>query len=265
MKTTTNDDKLVAPALSSSRGPRLAGKVALVTGGSRGIGAGIVRRLAAEGAAVAFTFAGSRGAADALVGELRALDRRALAIQADSADADAVKRAVARTVEAFGRIDVLVNNAAILMAGPLAEMSLESVEKMIAVNVRGPVVAIQAALAHMAEGGRIVNVGSVNDSYVPFPGISLYALTKGAIAGLTHGLTHELGARGITINNIQPGPIDTDMNPAAGPNGEHLKSLIALKRFGHTSEVAGLVAYLASEEAAYVTGASFKIDGGFSA
>lgn len=242
---------------------RLDGKAAIVTGSERGLGQGYAVALAQAGADIlGVTYADAAPETEAAV---RAAGRRYVHLKADLLSLEPIPGIVSTALREFGRIDVLVNNAAILMAGPLAEMSLESVEKMIAVNVRGPVVAIQAALAHMAEGGRIVNVGSVNDSYVPFPGISLYALTKGAIAGLTHGLTHELGARGITINNIQPGPIDTDMNPAAGPNGEHLKSLIALKRFGHTSEVAGLVAYLASEEAAYVTGASFKIDGGFSA
>jgi 3-oxoacyl-[acyl-carrier protein] reductase len=261
METTTNKND----NRSSDASRSLAGKVALVTGGARGIGAGIVRRLAADGAMVAFTYAGSKESADALVATIAGAGGKGLAIKADSAEPEAVRRAVAQTVETFGRLDILVNNAALLMAGPLVEMSAESLDKMLAVNVRGPVVAIQASLAHMGEGGRIVNIGSVNDTYVPFPGISLYALTKGAILGLTHGLTHELGARGITINNIQPGPVDTDMNPADGPNGKHLASLIALKRFGKTSEIAGLVSYLVSDEAAYVTGASFKIDGGFSA
>ncbi|MBZ5713593.1 3-oxoacyl-ACP reductase family protein [Nannocystis pusilla] len=243
----------------------LAGKVALVTGGSRGIGAGIVQRLVRDGAAVVFTYAGSKDRADALVAELTAGDGRVLAIEADSGDVDAVKRAVQRTREAFGRLDILVNNAAIARTGQLVDASADDIERTLAVNVRGPVVATQEALRHMERGGRIINIGSINSEYVPFPGASLYALSKGALSGFTHGLARELGARGITINNIQPGPVDTDMNPADGPNGAWLTGQIAVQRFGHTREVAGLVAYLAGDDGAYVTGADLRIDGGFAA
>jgi len=250
---------------SESSNLPLATKVALVTGGSRGIGAGIVKRLARDGAAVAFTYAGSEARARALASELEQAGGRALAIEADSGDADAVRRAVTSTVAAFGRLDILVNNAGVLRMGALVDASADDIERMLAVNVRGPLIATQEALRHMTQGGRVIQIGSVNGGYVPFPGISLYALTKGAIAGLTHGLARELGARGITINNIQPGPIDTDMNPASGPMAQQLSSMIALGRYGHTREVAGLVAYLASDDGGYVTGADLTIDGGFSA
>ena len=243
----------------------LSGKVALVSGGSRGIGAGIVRRLAEGGAAVAFTYAGGEQPAQALVAAITAQGGRALAIRADSADASAVERSVAQTVEAFGGIDILVNNAGILLSGELGGVSPADLDRMLAVNVRAPVIASQAALRHMRAGGRIINIGSVNSEFVPLPGTSIYALTKGAISGFTHGMARELGARGITINNVQPGPVDTDMNPADGAFSKQLLGLIAVQRYGKVHEVAGLVAYLASPEAAYITGADLKVDGGFTA
>jgi len=250
---------------SNSQTLSLSGKVALVTGGSRGIGAGIVRRLAGEGAAVAFTYAGGEEPARALVAELTAQGGKLLAIRADSADAAEVERSVAQTVEAFGSLDILVNNAAVLLAGELTAVSPADLDRMLAVNVRAPVIATQAALRHMREGGRIINIGSVNSEFAPFAGVSIYALTKGGISGFTHGLARELGARGITINNVQPGPVDTDMNPAGGPFSKQLTSLIAVQRYGRVSEVAGLIAYLASPEAAYITGADLKVDGGITA
>lgn len=243
----------------------LSGKVALVSGGSRGIGAGIVRRLAADGAAVAFTYAGNDAAARALVAEISARSGRALALRADSADAAAIERSVTQTVEAFGGIDILVNNAAILLGGQLGDVSPADLDRMLAINVRAPVIATQAVLRHMGSGGRIINIGSVNSEFVPFAGISIYALTKGALSGFTHGLARELGARGITINNVQPGPVDTDMNPADGASAKQLTELIAVQRYGKVHEVAGLVAYLASPDGAYITGADLKVDGGFTA
>jgi 3-oxoacyl-[acyl-carrier protein] reductase len=245
--------------------PRFSGKVALVQGGSRGIGAAIATRLARDGAAVAFTYATARDRADALVRDIEAAGGRALAIVADSADAEAVRRAVSRTVETFGRLDILVNNAGVLAIGPLAEFRLEDFDRTLAVNVRGVFVASQAAAKHMARGGRIINIGSTNADRMPFAGGGPYAMSKAAVAGLTRGLARDLGPQGITVNNVQPGPVDTEMNPDSGDFATQLKALMALGRYGTVAEIAGFVAYLASEEAGYITGASLTIDGGFAA
>ena len=243
----------------------LAGKVALVTGGSRGIGAAIAQRLARDGAAVAITYANAQQKAEDVVRAIEAAGGRALAMRADNADVEAVKGAVAETVRALGHLDVLVNNAGIAVVMPLEQFSIDDFDRMVAVNVRGVFVAAQEAARHMSEGGRIITIGSVNADRMPFAGGSVYAMTKAAVAGLTRGLARDLGPRGITVNVIQPGPIDTDMNPADGPFAGHLKSWIALGRYGQGDEIAGLVAYLASPEAGFVTGASLTIDGGFSA
>jgi 3-oxoacyl-[acyl-carrier protein] reductase len=243
----------------------LAGKVALVTGGSRGIGAAIARRLARDGAAVAITYVGAQQKADEVVRAIRAEGGRALALRADSADAEAVKGAVAETVKAFGRLDVLVNNAAVAVVAPLDQFSLDDFDRMVAVNIRGVFVATQEAARHMGAGGRIITIGSVNADRMPFAGGGVYAMTKAAVAGLTRGLARDLGPRGITVNTVQPGPTATEMNPAEGPFAEAMKGLMALGRYGETDEVAGLVAYLAGPEAAFVTGASLTIDGGYAA
>lgn len=243
----------------------LTGKVAIVTGGSRGIGAAIAMRLAEDGAAVAMTYASAQQKAAEVVKAIEAAGGRALAIRADSADVAAVKGAVAETVRTFGRLDVLVNNAGIAVVAPLEEFSLDDFDRMVAVNVRGVFAAIQEASRHMSAGGRIITIGSVNADRVHFPGGGVYAMTKAAIAGLTRGLARDLGPRGITINNVQPGPVDTDMNPADGPFAEGMKSMLALGRYGQGAEIAGLVAYLASPEAGFVTGASLTIDGGYAA
>jgi 3-oxoacyl-[acyl-carrier protein] reductase len=243
----------------------LKGKAALVTGGSRGIGAAIAERLARDGADVAITYASAQGKADEVVRAVTALGRRALAIRADSADAAAVRRAVAQTVEGLGRLDLLVNNAGIVMVKPPEEFSLEDFDRMVAINVRAVFVAAQEAARHMGAGGRIITIGSVNADRMPFAGGAVYAMTKAAVAGLTRGLARDLGPRGITVNDVQPGPVDTDMNPAQGPFAESLKALTALGRYGRSDEVAAMVAYLAGPEAGYVTGASLTIDGGFAA
>ncbi|RYG71669.1 3-oxoacyl-ACP reductase FabG [bacterium] len=243
----------------------LAGKVALVTGGSRGIGAAIAKRLAADGAAVALTYVSSPAKAEELVKEIEANGGRALAVQADSADAASIQAAVQSTVDSFGGLDILVNNAGVAVLGPIDEFSLEDFDRTVAVNVRAVFVGIQAALKHMKEGGRIITIGSTNADRMPFSGGGVYAMSKSAIVGLTKGLSRDLGPRGITINNVQPGPVATDMNPADGPFADLMHSYMAIPRHGTGGEIASFVSYLASPEAGYITGASLTIDGGFGA
>lgn len=243
----------------------LSNKVALVTGGARGIGASIAKRLSEEGAAVTVTYATSKESAEALVSAIEEDGGRALSIQADSAEASNVKAAIAEMVKIFGRLDILVNNAAITRPGTISDYSLDDLDEMIAVNIKGLFIATQEAIRHMSEGGRIINIGSVSSDYMPIAGHAVYAMTKGAVASLTRGLARDLGPRGITINNVQPGRIDTAMIRAAiGPKVDEMRETIALRRFGTCNEVAGLVAYLTSPEAAFVTGANLKIDGGAS-
>ena len=240
----------------------LSGKSALVTGGSRGIGAAIVRRLATEGAPVSFTYAVSDEKAAALVAEIETDGGRALPIKADSADPQALQRAVAETVSRFGHLDILVNNAGILLRGPVADFSLVDFDRMIAINVRAVFVATQAAVAHMGEGGRIITVGSVTADRSGFPGASVYSMTKAAVAALTRGMARDLGSRGITVNTVQPGPTETDMNTDENIRAI-LRPMLALGRLGRDSEIASLIAYLASPEASFVTGAAITIDGGY--
>lgn len=249
----------------STNTQKLGGKVALVTGGSKGIGAAIVKRLATDGAAVGFTYASSPEKAQAVEQAVTAVGGKALGIRADSSDAAAVKAAVAEVVKTFGRLDILVNNAGVAVLAPIEDFPPEEFERTVAINIKGVFYATQEAVRHMGEGGRIIMIGSVNSDRMPFLGGSVYALSKAAVAGFTRGLARDLGARGITVNNIQPGPVDTEMNPADGPFAETLKGMLALQRYGQGDEIAGLVAYLASAEAGYITGASLKIDGGFAA
>ncbi|MDB6052362.1 MAG: oxidoreductase [Pseudomonas sp.] len=243
----------------------LSNKVALVQGGSRGIGAAIVKRLAEQGAAVAFTYVTSQAKAQELQDSITAQGGKALAIKADSADADAIRHAVATTVETFGQLDILVNNAGILAIAPLEDFSLEDFDKTLAINVRSVFIASQEAARHMKEGGRIINIGSTNADRMPFGGGGPYAMSKSALVGLTKGLARDLGPRGITINNVQPGPVDTDMNPASGDFAGSLIPLMAVGRYGTADEIASFVTYLAGPEAGYITGASLTIDGGFGA
>lgn len=245
---------------------KLANKRALVTGGSRGIGAAIVNRLASEGADVAFTFSSSPDRANDTAKAAQAHGVRAIAMQSDSADAKAVVAAVERTVSELGGIDILVNSAGVLSLGPIDDFKLSDFDRTIAINVRAVFVATQAAVKHMKEGGRIINIGSANAERIPFQGGAVYAMSKSALQGLVQGLARDLGARGITINNVQPGPINTEMNPDKGEFAEMLKKqFMALPRYGTAEEIAGMVAYLASPEAGFVTGASLTIDGGFNA
>jgi 3-oxoacyl-[acyl-carrier protein] reductase len=244
---------------------KLDQKIALVTGGSRGIGAGIAKRLASEGASVAITYTKGAEAAAAVVEEIEQAGGKALAIQADSADAKAVTAAVEKTVAAFGQLDVLVNNAGTAIPKAFQDTSLEEIDQVIDINFRGTLVATQAALKHMRDGGRIIMIGSCVGERMMTPGLVAYAATKGAIKMFTQGLSREVGARGITVNNIQPGPIDTDLNPAAGDWATPQIALTALKRYGHVEDVAALVAFVAGPDAAYITGANLTVDGGTNA
>ncbi|WP_225773708.1 3-oxoacyl-ACP reductase family protein [Pseudomonas sp. Marseille-Q5115] len=241
------------------------GKVALVQGGSRGIGEAIVRRLASQGASVAFTYVNSADKAQALAATLNQNGGKVLAIRADAASEAQIHAAVNHTVEAFGGLDILVNNSGVLLLGPVEEISLEDFDRTLAINVRSVFIASQAAARHMKAGGRIINIGSVNADRVPFAGGSVYAMSKSALVGLVKGMARDLGPRGITVNNVQPGPIDTDMNPASGDFAQSLLKLMALDRYGRAEEVAALVAHIAGPEAGYITGASLTIDGGFGA
>ena len=244
----------------------LTNKRALVTGGSRGIGAAIVKRLAGEGAHVAFTYASSPDKAAEVAKAAQALGVKAIAIQSDSADAGAVVGAVERVVSEFGGIDILVNSAGVIAIGPIEQLKLSDFDRVVGVNVRAAFVATQAALRHMKEGGRIIIIGSANGERMPFPGGSVYAMSKSALQGLVQGVARDIGARGITINNVQPGPIDTEGNPDKTEFAEMLKKqFMALPRYGKVEEVAAMVAYLAGPEAGFITGASLTIDGGFTA
>jgi 3-oxoacyl-[acyl-carrier protein] reductase len=241
----------------------LAGRRALVTGGSRGIGAEIVRRLAADGAAVAFTYSSSAGVADDLVAAVAADGGHAVAIQADAADPAATTAAVERTVTELGGLDILVNNAGTAIMAPVHEFTPEDFDRLVAINIGGVFWATHAAVPHLADGARIINIGSINADRIPGPGMSVYGLTKGAVASFTRGLARELGPRGITVNNVQPGPIDTDMNPSEGEFAESLKQVMALGRYGHTGDVAAVVSFLAGPASGYITGANWNVDGGF--
>lgn len=245
----------------------LTGKVAFVTGGSRGIGAEIVRRLAAEGADVAFTYvsASSAAAAEALAKELSADGRRVRSIQADAEDALAVRLAVEQTIDTLGPVDVLVNNAGIFITGQVGDTSLDDYERTMAINVRAPFVAIRTAQATMPDGGRIINIGSCLAGRAGRAGVSIYAASKSALVGLTQGLARDLGARGITVNVVHPGPINTDMNPADGDRASELVAVLSLPHYGETRDIAGMVAFLAGPDGRYVTGASLSVDGGYAA
>jgi 3-oxoacyl-[acyl-carrier protein] reductase len=244
---------------------KLEGKIALVTGGSRGIGAAIAKRLAADGANVAITYSKGADAAASVVKEIVQAGRKAIAIQADATDAAAVKAAVEKTVATFGRLDVLVNNAGTAIPKTFEETTLEEMDQVIAINIRGVFVATQAALKHMKSGGRVIMIGSAVGERVAAPGLVPYAGTKGAVKMFTQALAREIGSRGITVNNVQPGPIDTELNPAAGDWAVPQKAATSLSRYGHVDEVAALVAFVAGPESSYITGANLTVDGGMNA
>ena len=243
----------------------LNNKVALVTGGSRGIGAAIAKRLAADGASVAITYAKDASAASSVVKAIELNGGKALAIQADAADPKAVKDAVDKVVATFGRLDVLVNNAGTAIPKPFEETTLDEIDRMIDINLRGVLAATQAALKHIQNGGRIIMIGSCVGERLMTPRLVAYAATKGAVKMFTQGLSREVGGRGITVNNVQPGPIDTDLNPASGDWAVPQKAMTSLNRYGTVDEVAALVAFVASPEAAYITGANLTVDGGTNA
>jgi 3-oxoacyl-[acyl-carrier protein] reductase len=251
--------------MNNNNGQKLAGKVAVVTGGSRGIGAAIARRLAADGASVAITYTKGAAAAASVIKEIERPGGKAIAIQADAADADAVKAAVEKTVATFGRLDILVNNAGTAIPKRFEEATLEEMDRVIDINVRGVFIATQAALKHMQDGGRIIMIGSSVGERNMMPGLVPYAATKGAVKMFTQGLAREVGSRGITVNNVQPGPIDTDLNPAAGDWAVPQKAVTALNRYGHADDIAAMVAFVAGPEASYVTGANLTVDGGVNA
>ncbi|WVT71986.1 3-oxoacyl-ACP reductase family protein [Sinorhizobium chiapasense] len=248
-----------------SENKSLTGKIALVTGGSRSIGAAVAKRLASDGAAVVITYHGSPEKAAAVVAEIEDKGGRALAIKADAGDAAAVRAAVGDTVKAFGGIDILVNNAGIALGGPIEEITEADYNRMIAVNVTGVFVATQEAVRNMKAGGRVIHIGSSMVRYAAFPTASLYTLTKGAVAGFNRSLVRDLGPRGITVNTVHPGPTDTDMNPDGGPVSKIVGPGMAIGRYGKPEEIASVVSYLASPEAAFVTGADIVADGGFTA
>ncbi|GLY74418.1 SDR family NAD(P)-dependent oxidoreductase [Actinoallomurus iriomotensis] len=243
----------------------IEGKVALVTGGSRGIGAAVALRLAEGGADVALTYERDTVRADAVVDQIKGIGRRGLAIQADSADVAALTAAVDTAVGTFGGLDILVNNAGVFIVGPLDDLGPAELDRTLAVNVRAPFVASQAAARHMTEGGRIISIGSNMAERATFPGFTLYALSKTALVGMTKGLARDLGPRGITANLVHPGPTDTDANPADGPNADAIRGFTALGRYAEPRDIAATVAHLAGDGGRYVTGAVINVDGGFTA
>ncbi|WP_175797479.1 SDR family NAD(P)-dependent oxidoreductase [Burkholderia ambifaria] len=244
---------------------RLQGKRALVTGGSRGIGAAIAKRLAADGADVAITYEKSAERARAVVADIEALGRRAVAIQADSADPVAVRGAVDHAAQTLGGLDILVNNAGIFRAGALDDLTLDDIDTTLNVNVRAVIVASQAAARHLGEGGRIVSTGSCLATRVPDAGMSLYAASKAALIGWTQGLARDLGARGITVNLVHPGSTDTDMNPADGEHAGAQRSRMAIPQYGKAEDVAALVAFVVGPEGRSINGTGLTIDGGANA
>jgi len=244
---------------------RLQNKIALITGGGRGMGADITSRLAAEGASVVLTYSQSKTKSEAIAEEINKSGGKAIAIKADSADIQAVTEAVKRTISEFGRIDILISNAGIYIGKDFSDHTPEDYEQIMAVNVRAVYIAALAAVNHMPTGGRIITIGSNMADQAGGPKTTLYTMSKSALQGFTRGLARDLGAKKITVNLIQPGPIDTDMNPANSEFGEIMRSRIALGQYGTGDDIAALTAFLASDESKYITGSFITIDGGFNA
>ncbi len=243
----------------------LKDKVALVTGGGRGIGAAIAKRLASEGANVAITYSKDSNAASAVVKAIEQTGGKGLAIQANAGDAAAAKDAVEKTVKAFGKLDILVNNAGTAIPAKFEDASLDDLNRVIDINIRGTMLTTQAALKHIPDGGRVIMIGSCLGERTMTPGLAAYSATKAAVKLFSQGLSREVGSRGITVNNVQPGPIDTDLNPASGDWATPQKAVTALNRYGTVDEVAALVAFIAGPEASYITGANLTVDGGTNA
>jgi 3-oxoacyl-[acyl-carrier protein] reductase len=256
---------MLTSALKEADMSHLTGKVALVTGGSRGIGAAIAKRLAGDGADVAITYVSAPDKAGQVVAEIESAGHRSLAVQADSAHPGAVAAAVEQTAAEFGRLDILINNAGIFIPSPFEDTTLDEIERIWTINIRAVIIATQSAQKHMDDGGRIINIGSCVAERVTGPGITLYAMSKAALVGLTRGLARDLGPRNITVNVVEPGPIDTDMNPASGEGADSQRSLTALGRYGTADDIAAMVAHLAGESGRNITGASFLVDGGYAA
>src|SRR5437016_6285983 len=244
---------------------KLEGKIALITGGSRGIGAAIAKRLATDGAKVAITYSKGAGAAASVVKEIERDGSKAIRVQGDATDADGVKAAVEKTVTTFGKLDVLVNKAGQAIPKTFEETTVEEMDRVLDINIRGVFIATQAALKHMNSGGRIIMIGSSVGERVVVPGLVPYAATKGAVKIFTQALSREVASRGITVNNVQPGPIDTELNPAVSEWAVPQKAATALARFGHVDEIAAMVAFVAGPESSYITGANLTVDGGMNA
>src|SRR6202790_4543525 len=244
---------------------KLTEKIALITGGSRGIGAAIAKRLAADGASVAITYAKDASAASAVVKAIELAGGKAVAIQADAANVEAVRGAVEKATATFGRLDVLVNSAGTAIPKPFEETTLEEMDRVIDINLRGVLATTQAALKYMNDGGRIIMIGSAGGERAVAPGLVPYAATKGAVKMFTQALSREVASRGITVNNVQPGPIDTDLNPASGDWAAPQKAATALDRYGRVDEIAAAVAFIAGPESSYMTGSNITVDGGMNA
>jgi 3-oxoacyl-[acyl-carrier protein] reductase len=242
----------------------LKDKVALVTGGSRGIGAAIVKRLAKDGADVVFSYSNSKDRADEIVAAVEATGRRAVAIKADQAVSADVENLVRSAHEVFGKLDILVNSAGVFVTGVVGDPAsdIAAFDRQLDINVKGVATAVRTAVPLLSDGGRIVSIGTTGANHIPFPGASDYVATKAAVAAYTRGWSRDLGVRNITVNVVQPGAINTEMNPEDGPFAATLSALAALGRYGQPEDVAAAVAFLVGPDAGYITGATLNVDGG---